>query len=265
MNNRVVIIGGAVIVLIIIIAGAVSFFRGGAGSLTSKETGSIPTPTGTTKDPIDAVSDFYAAWLEAANSHSTDPFKAGLATSPVLSKALSDRIVASEGKTSTTTDIVLCQTKAPTQIATRVVYAQDTKEEILVTARDKDLTGQAIITLSKNGDLWSIDDIQCAPGEFAPDREFTFEQQGYLLKDVPPPYSSKDWHLVFEQDGKMGNVVPLFFDKDSMCTAADGTTAVCDPTQLKQTTKATVHGSMTEYGVQVKKMELTTEEFKAGQ
>lgn len=257
MKNNAV-IAAVALILIIIAAGAFFLFKGkGLPLPTQDSTGSA---RGINKDPIDIVSDFYASWLDAAKSTSTDPYKEGLQSNPALSSALSAKLAAAKG---TSTDPVLCQSRTPSKIATRVVYTLPAKEEILVTAKDKDLTGQAIVTLSKQGENWSIDSIECAAGEFAPEREFTFEQEGFLLKQVPPPYDPKNWHLVFSEEGTMGHVVPLFFDSSSMCTSPDGTTAVCDPSTFKETRKATVHGNMTEYGVNVKKMELTNDEFQA--
>lgn len=257
-KQRLIIVGVVVVVIITIGAGVFFKLHGGVQSEGSKA-GSQGTSN---NDPTDIVLDFYNPWLEALRSTSTDPYQSGLATAPILSKTLSDKLVASLGHAATLPDPVLCQTKLPSAIATRIVYTLENKEQVLVTAKDKDLTGQSIITLNKNNDGWYIDDIQCAPGEFEAPREFTFENVGFLLqKSVPSPYNSNNWHIVFAQDGKQGYVAPLLFDGKSMCTAPDGSTAVCDPSKFEETAKVSVHGQMTEYGVQVQKMELTNEEF----
>lgn len=264
MKQRTLVIGGAIIVIVIIVAAVFLFARTREQQGTQQQSTDLQSPVqASTKDPIDIASDFYSSWLNAVEATGSDPYAEGLDASTILSTTLRAKLAAAKGTTTTNVDPVLCQTKAPTQIATRMVYALPTKEEVLITAKDQDLTGQSIVTLMKNNDGWYIDDITCAPGEFAPKKEYTFEQEGYLLKTVPPPYDPKDWHLVFAQDGVQGHVVPLFFSTDSMCTAPDGTTAVCDPSSFVETTKVTVHGDMTDYGVDVKKMELTNDEYQA--
>jgi hypothetical protein len=110
--------------------------------------------------------------------------------------------------------------------------------------------------IGKNGG-WYIDNIQCSFGEFAEEKEFSFEKEGFLLKNsVPSPYNSKNWHLVFAENGQDGHVVPLFFDSESQCTDLDGNKSVCKPDQFTETTGVFIRGQMTERGVSVKQQTL---------
>ena len=64
---------------------------------------------------------------------------------------------------------------------------------------------------------------------------------------------------MFEENGVQGNVVPLFFDKDSECSDLEGKKATCAPDQFTETTKVSIKGQMTEYGANVKRLELVKE------
>jgi hypothetical protein len=166
-------------------------------------------------DVADTVGNFYVQWLKAVQEPTADPDKITLAKSPILSKALKDRLVGAL-KLNADPDPVLCQTVTPENIAFRNVYEDEGEAQMLVTSRDKEVTEQALVTLIRYNDGWYIDDIECSLGEFAPEREFSFEREGHLLKgSVPPPFDSKNWHLVFEENGIPGHVVPLFFDSKS--------------------------------------------------
>lgn len=206
--------------------------------------------------PVDVVLDYYAPWLAARQSTSSTPFSEGLAASPILSEGLRSRLVASEANFMDGLDPVLCQSATTTnlRLIPKLMNEQPDKAQVLVLA--KGLPAQAIVTLKKQGEGWYLEDIACAAGEFEPEREFSFDREGNLLKEVPKPLDSKYWHLVFTEDGKPGHTAPLFFDDKSMCTAADGTESVCDQEKFKAAEKALVQGEMTETGVQVKKLKL---------
>ena len=207
-------------------------------------------------DVVDTIGSFYGQWLKAVQQPATaKPSLATLVQSPMLSAALSTRLVAAQ-KSGTTPDPVLCQTKVPAEIATRKVFEDANKAEVLVTSRDKGVNEEADVTLVKTGDMWQIDNIKCSTGEFAPDKEFTFENEGFLLKgSIPPPYSNKSWHLVYEENGTVGNVIPLIFDSKSQCTSLEGVKSVCKLDQFKETMKASIKGQMTEKGASVTRME----------
>jgi len=208
-------------------------------------------------DVIDTVRDFYNPWLKAVQQPTTaDPNLTTLAKSPILSKALRARLVSAVKQSDATLDPVLCQTVVPEDISARSVYVQEDKAQVLVTSRDKKVTEQATITLIRYNDGWYIDEIQCSAGEFEPEREFSFEREGYLLKgSVPKPYDPKNWHLIFEENDEPGHVVPLFFDSESQCTGLDGSKSVCKPEQFVETAKVFVRGQMSERGVSIKQQE----------
>ena len=235
---------GVVVALVVIALFAWFFTKGPAEQQVSK------------LDATDTAGNFYGQWLKAVKEPTgADPSLATLAKSPILSKSLRDRL-ASAQKGSDTTDPVLCQTVIPEEVSTRTVSKNANEAQILVTSRDKEVTEQTLITLIRYNEGWYIDDIQCSLGEFEPEREFSFEKEGYLLKDsIPSPYDSNNWHLVFEENGEAGYVTPLFFDSESQCTNLKGDKSVCGPNQFTEATKVFVHGQMTERGVSVKQQE----------
>lgn len=242
--KKIKIIGAAVVLVVIV--GLVWFFAKG------------PTEQQVSKlDAVDTAGDFYRGWLEAAQQPATsDPSLATLAKSPILSKSLKDKIKTAQKDSDTTTDPVLCQTAIPEDISMRRVFMSEDEAQILVTSKDKNVTDQALVTLNRYNGGWYIDDIQCSLGEFEPEREFSFEKEGYLLKNsIPEPYDSKNWHLIFEDDGEPGHVVPLFFDAESQCTGLDGSVAVCKPDEFTEAAKVYVRSQMTERGADVVRME----------
>jgi len=205
-------------------------------------------------DPVDIVIDFYNPWLEAAQSTSTNPYEAGLAKWPYLSKELRKQLKEA-GSVEGGLDPVLCQTNVPEDIGVRTVSQSETLAEILVTARRSTSTEQAIIKLLPLDGGWYINEIQCSAGEFAPEREFSFEKEGRLVKNVPAPLSAENWHLVFEQNGTKENYVPLFFGAETMCITTTGATAVCTPDTFAEDAKVLVQSQMTELGAEVVRME----------
>jgi len=206
-------------------------------------------------EPADAVDGFYGLWLKAAQDSSLQPDRTTLAQSPTLSNELSAKVLAAL-TSGAALDPVLCQSVVPQSITIRNVYAQRDTAQSLVTSKDKNVTKQAVVSLSKSGDSWLINEIECTDGEVAPEREFSFDKEGFLIKgSVPKPYNNKNWHLVFIQDGKAGNVVPLIFDTKSQCTSVEGVKAVCKPEQFKETSQVRVRGGMTERGATVTHLE----------
>jgi len=234
-----------VVVALVAIALVAWFFTKSSGQQVSK------------LDVIDTVGNFYDQWLEAVKEPlSTDPSRADLANLPILSKTLGNRLTETLKQSDIAPDPVLCQTVIPEEISIRTVSENTDKAQVLVMSRDKKVTEQALISLIRYNDGWYIDDIQCSSGEFELEREFSFERKGYLLKDsIPAPYDSKNWHLIFEDGGEAGHVVPLFFDSESQCTGLDGGKSVCKQDQFTETAQVFVHGQMTERGVNVKQQE----------
>ncbi len=199
-------------------------------------------------EPVDIVYDFYGAWLDAAQSTSTDPYREGLGNSPLLGKELRARLqAAGDG-----VDPVLCQTVVPERVSTRRIAEGADKVEVLVTAKKPSpSTEQAIVTLMFLDGGWYVSDIQCSPGEFAPEAEFTFDREGQLAKGA-----SGSWNLVFEEDGELGHEAPLLFGAQSVCRTSDGNTVACDSSSLVENSRAHVRGQMTEGGVEVSEMVL---------
>lgn len=205
-------------------------------------------------DPLDVTMDFYTSWLEVAKSSDQNPYTQDIASAPILSAEMQERIketnVAEED-----IDPVLCQNSTPDDLRARPVFKNEDTAQILITPRNgDDLQRQVQVTLKTGTDGWLITDITCTNGEVAPEREFSFERDGQLLKDVPPPLNSEYWHLVFEQDNVYGHTVPLFFSEESVCISKDGIESTCDPNAFVQTVKVHVAGEMTESGLGVKRL-----------
>jgi len=233
MNKKII------IAVVLIVLGA-WFFTRGSGQEVSQ------------LDVVDTVGGFYDQWLEAVKNPDADPSRADLANLPILSKTLRDKLNEAL-KQSDATDPVLCQTVVPENISMRTVSEDADRAEVLITSKDKKVTEQALISLVGQDGGWYIDDIKCSSGEFEEEKEFSFEREGFLLKSsVPSPYDSKNWHLVFAENGQDGHVVPLFFNTESQCTDLDGNKSACQPDKFTETTKVFVRGQMTERGVNVK-------------
>lgn len=208
-------------------------------------------------DAVDTAGEFYRDWLKAAQTPTdAEPSLKTLAKSPILSKLLREKIENAQKNSENTTDPVLCQTTVPEDISMRRVYTTEDEVQILVTSKNKDVTDQASVTLRGYNGGWYIDDIQCSLGEYAPEREFSFEKTGFLIKNsIPKPYNPENWHLVFEENGEQGHVVPLFFDSESQCTNLDGNKSVCKSEQFTEATKVSIRAQMTERGASVKQLE----------
>src|SRR3989338_9840981 len=240
MKTKIII--GAVVVLAVVIT---LFTRGSTEQQVSK------------LDVTDTVKGFYDGWLRAVGEPSTDPNRATLAKSPILSKELRDKLKKALKNSETIIDPVLCQKVIPENISTRTVFENENGAQILITSQDKKVAEQAVVTLKRYNDGWYIHNIECSLGEFAPEREFSFEREGYLLKgSIPPPYNSNNWHLVFEENNKPGHVAPLFFDAESQCTDLEKSKSLCKPDQFIEATKVFVRGQMSERGVSVKQLEI---------
>lgn len=256
MKNKTTIIA-AFIGIVVVIAAAWLFFRS-SGSNDNGTEGVDKDQVVVADSPINVALDFYESWLNALQSTSTNPYQSGLAKADVLSKQLRAKLVASEGHDATVVDPVTCQLAVPSKFRTKSLYELEDKAQVLVLAKgdDKDLNGQAVVTLVHLNEGWYIDDITCSAGDVAPKREFTFEKDGFLLKSVVAPLDPKYWHLVFEENGQFGHATPLFFNAESVCTDIEGNTGVCEPDKFMETSKALIKGQMNESGVEVIKLEM---------
>lgn len=239
------IIGGVVVIIVVITIIVVFSVRNGT-NLAPQEV--------SMENPVDTALNFYEAWLSAAQATTTDPYQEGLAETPILSNELRTRLKNTEGQSDNELDPVLCQMTVPTRVAALPVYERDDEAQVVVMPREEGKTEQSVFTLLRHNGGWYINEIECSPGEFAPEREFSFETEGFLLKSVPPPLDPDYWYIVFEQNGEMGHTAKLFFDTDSVCVATDGSESACDSSQFVEPSKAYIQGQMTESGVEVKRL-----------
>lgn len=247
MNMRNYVIG---VVGVIVLIGLVLWFTN-SKEVAPEEAVVSAIPT---EDRIDVVSDFYATWLDAVQSSTTDPYQIGLADDPVLGQALSLKLKeTADAAGEDAVDPVLCQSFIPTKVGVKPIFEQERDAQYVVIARGEQSPRRAEVTVTAVDGKWQISDIVCTDGESAPEREFTFERSGNLLKSVPEPLDPQYWHLVFEENGTFGNVAPLFFDETSQCI--DGETSVCNPDTFRETQKVRVFGQMTEAGVAVARVE----------
>lgn len=242
------------VLVLVILLGVLAFLT--KDQWLSKVSSVLPIQQTAQAEPLDIVSDFYQPWLQALQSSTTNPLQEGLANNPLLSPALRERLNTpkpAEGYPEGMIDPVICQTAVPENISAKTLYVYpDNKAQVLVFTKGSE-TGQAIVTLLATGGGWYIDEILCSRGEFDVPREFTFDTEGYLLKQVPPPYKAGEWHLVFEQNGQTGHVVPLLFNADSKCTPlGNEPEGVCTPDQYEEAKKVYIQGQMTELGAEVK-------------
>lgn len=243
-----------IVLILLAAAGAAVFF---AGKNQSNTAGNTPDSVGVANDPINKMLDYYQAYLAAEQNAATSPAQEGLLEDPILSFAVRSYIADSpEGSV----DPVLCQSVTPQKTRSRTLYEEENKAQVQVLGRleGEKLSEQAVVTLERKNDAWRITEIQCLQGESAPEREFTFDREGYLLKSVPEPLDANYWHLVFEQNGTKGHTVPLFTD-EAECTLLDGTIETCDMSKVDEATRAKVKGQMTESGVSVQFIELVSE------
>jgi hypothetical protein len=244
--------GAVILVLVALAAGSIYALMNGDGGVdTQGGTEQVVSAS----DPLDIVLNFYGPWLEARQSTSTDPYALQLGNNPLLSESLRQQLMTAEGRAEGDIDPVLCQTTVPESIRARMVSESPDLARVLVNAKDKTITAQSVATLKRFNDGWYIDSIACAPGEFEEPREFSFEREGNILKQVPAPYNPEYWHIVFEENGIPGHAAALFFGATSTCTNFDGSEAVCDPAQFIEGVKIRVVGQMTETGVDVVRLE----------
>lgn len=256
MKNKNTIIAASVGLVVIALVAWLFLRGGGSNDGGSDNQGVDKNQVVVVDSPINIALDFYEPWLNALKSTSTNPYQSGLAKADVLSQQLRDKLVASEGHDSAEVDPVTCQLAVPEKFRTKTLYELEDKAQLLVLAKDKDLTGQAVVTLIHLNEGWYIDDISCSNGEVPPEREFTFEKEGLLLKSVVAPLDPKYWHIIYEENGQFGHAAPLFFSSESTCTDTDGNTGACEPDKFMETSKAVIKGQMTESGVDVVNLEL---------
>jgi len=212
------------------------------------------TNVGVSGEPVDVVSDFYSAWFNASLSTTTNPYDSVVAVSPALSEEMRERLQGTQEDAESYPD--LCGATASERFRAKSVFETEDEAQILVLPGRETGTGQALVSLSAVQNGWLITDISCEEGESAPEREFTFEQEGTLLKDVSPPLDSQYWHLVFEEGADMEQTIPLFFDASSICVDQSMSDTVCETDMLVQGAKVFVQGDLTEEGLEVKQLQV---------
>lgn len=250
MKDKKIIVGSIVGVVLIALVGVALFF------FVNK---TPPKQAVSSDDPTDIVLDFYDAWSAAAQSTSTSPYQEELAKTPILSKTLRDRLVATPENPEI--DPVLCQNIPPTKVSSRTIVEEADRTQILVMSKEPIQAGQAVFMLSRLDEGWYIDDILCAQGEYVTPGEFSFAHEGGLFKSVTDQSlpDQEYWTLLYIQDTKM-YTARLLFTPDSMCTDTSGNEAVCNPDQFIET-KVKVQGEMSENGVAVKQLTFFNKSF----
>ncbi len=253
MQKRQIIAIVSIVVTVFIIGILFWWFQG-------KQSNEVVAPSenrGVQGSTIDVTLDFYESWLSARRSTTTDPYKQDLANSAALSLVMSQKLIAAEPAfRDNGFDPVLCQSSLPEKLRSKPIFEQDKEAQILVFPGDKQSGVQAVVNLVAHDGFWEITGISCGSAEQASEQgEFTFEQDGFLLKEhVPSPLDSQYWHLVFEQEGTPGYTVPLFLSK-ATCVLEGGTEETCRDDMFTETMRVRVKGDMTEAGAEVKRIE----------
>ncbi len=245
-----------VVVLVVIIVGAV-VWKNNAPTSTSENTASTEE-IASAGDPVEATVAFYKQWLEAVQDNTLSPYTSGVLENPILSSDVRSYIEnAKETGGPAGVDPVLCQSVTPEKIRAKATFVLDDTAEVMVLGRGQGTKSseQAAVRLEVIDGAWKITNIGCYAGESAPEREFTFEKEGFVLKGVPPQLNPEYWYLVFEENGEAGHTAPLLFDAESICVTTDESEAVCDPEQFVNPSKAFVQAQMTEAGAQVKRLQ----------
>ena len=205
-------------------------------------------------DALDVTLDFFNGWLAVRKDTSKDRVvglsEVGTNLRESLRTELTSKVATLENGA---VDPILCISYVPEKLGAKVVYEATTTAEIMVIPRGTEtpLASPAIVTLTKDGEFWKIDAINCSSGETDTEREFTFDITGRLLKNVPPPLNPEFWHLVFEQDGVGGYTAPLSFASTSLCSFNNEAGEPCNLERLYETANVRIEGNMTEAGVDV--------------
>jgi hypothetical protein len=247
----------ALLILVIIIVSFVGWKLLSTGSEDRQEESSGPSKI--VDDPIDATVELYNPWLAALQSTSTGPNKSEIINNAPLTADLRARLINLINE-SETIDPILCQLELPERIGVKSIYKDETGAQVVVVARGTRVPQQALVTLELINNGWLLTNIECSDGEIAPEREFSFVNEGFLLRtSLQPPLDSSKWHLIYSKDDVPGHAIPLLFDESSMCILADGGESVCSTESLTEASKASLKGAMQEAGVLIKRLEIYSE------
>lgn len=247
--NKKIIIGGVIVIAVIGLIW-VLFGRDGGGNVAARDNSTISRES--KNESIDVVLDFYNQWIEERLSEETDPYKSGLARDPILNEEV--RIYLNDARKDDI-DPVLCHEGVPSKIRTKVIFDVDGEAQILILPKAEGLERWPLIDLKVIDDLWHITNIACSQGEVAPEKEFTFEREGFLLKDsVRPPLNAANWHLVFAENGQMGFTTELSFTEESECRDEKDDVIDCEGGHFGEGKKVFVQGDAGETAVAVKRL-----------
>lgn len=250
-NKKIITIAAAVVAAIAVVAVVISQLN---NQTDSEEVKDVVIPQ---EDAFDVTMEFYKVWLADTQSTTTDPFQSGLINSTLLSAEVrtviqDKKVTKAEGDL----DPVFCQAAVPERMGGKEIFKEDTMAQILLFARGLEIKSpyQSVVSLEAVEGKWQITKIECIQGEVAPEREYDFERTGFLLKSVLPPLNPDYWHLVYEENGKPGHALPLFFDAESICVNASGAEAVCDPNQFVEPSKVLLQADMLDNGADVRRV-----------
>lgn len=245
MKNKKII--GVIILIVAVVAIVIMTMRGGNGDVADQWNGMMG-------EPLDITLNFYSDWMGLLESEDRAMEMTELLNRTPLAADLKDRLA---GSGVSENDMVVCHTFDRARIRPEVIYETDTTAQYIMQIPKSEIAeGYALVDLSGRDGSWQIDNITCAQGEVAPEQgEFTFDQEGSLLKDsIPAPYDSSSWHLVFQEDERIG-VVPLLFSEESQCITEGNDTVACDDNYLVEAKRVHVFGQMTEIGAEVVRIE----------
>ncbi len=239
----------AVVVLIIVIAGI---------WYVASNKDKVRTPK--TIEPLDVTLGFYNDWLEALSTSTGKTASDLLATTTVTDTVRNALLGIAGDNINNVKSTIFCGETLPSRVRAKVVYEEaSSTAEIILISKYENASSTNILPLVKltyEAPFWRINDISCSAGDVAPAGEFDFMQTGQLLRQVPAPYNSNDWHLVYSEGGRQGFVAVLQFTPESRCTM-NGTTTPCDPMSLRETATAQVNGTATETGINVISLTMT--------
>jgi hypothetical protein len=212
-------------------------------------------------DPLDVLFDFYNGWLDEAQVGGNVKSDSILLSSTALAGSVRDGLISglSDGDA---VDPALCQVAVPDKIRIKYVSELPTAVEAIVMSEfaSSTPTGYALVTMSVVERDWVITSIVCSKGDVEEPREFTFEQTGQLLKNVPTPLDSNFWHIVYTDNGRPGFAAPLFFGTSSVCVTPGGAESVCNTANFAEAADVKVQGTMSETGVDVARVFFTATE-----
>lgn len=225
------------------------------GGESSKELQNNEDQVNNKIDVIDVAMNLYKPWLDARNSTSTEINLLSILDNAPLTEELRERLKKEAEQAMVEMDPVICQSELPQRIGAKVVYSEDTSAQLIVVPRGNRVPEQALVTLQLVDNVWLISEVACSRGELAPEQEYSFQSEGFILRDsLQPPLDSSVWHLIYSRDEVSGYTIPLFFDESSVCILNGE--VVCNVDQLTEATPVFLQGAMQEAGVLVQRMEI---------